>query len=292
MAPVVAGTGAGIVIVEYAGLAPLVAHRRAGQRWLLTLHNLASVMAAQEAAVATGRRQRWLYSRDARTAKRWEARTPKCYDRLIAVSDEDAGRLDPVTTFVVPNGVDTRHFRPEPLPSDPAVVFTGALYTGPNRDGIVWFCRQVWPLVRRRVPSATLSIVGSRPGPDVAGLQSVPGVSLHPDVADVAPYVAAARVAVVPLRIGSGSRLKALEAMAAGRPVVGTTTGLGGLGLSDGRTAIIADDPAELAASVCRALEDDELAGYLAGEGRRLVEERFDWTEIARHFTGVVLGDG
>jgi glycosyltransferase involved in cell wall biosynthesis len=286
----VARAAAEVVVVEYAGLAPLVARRAAGQRWVLTMHNVLSVMSSQQAMAESGRRQRWLYSRDARSARRWERRMVSRYDRVIAVSAEDSSVLGGAA--VVPNGVDTVKFRPSPLPREPSVVFTGALYTGPNRDGIAWFCREVWPRVREAVPAATLAVVGARPPEDVRCLASQPGVSLHADVADTSPFLAAARVAVVPLRIGSGTRLKALEAMASGRPVVGTTIGLAGLGLVDGRHAAVADDPRDFAAAVCRALDDDAWALSLGAQGRRLAEACYDWRAIGRRFADVVLAAG
>lgn len=294
MKPLLAETGASTVVVEYAGLAPLVSNRCTGQRWVLTLHNLGSAMAAQEAAVTRGRRQRWLYQRDATAAGRWEQGMLGRYDRVIAVSEADAQVLDPEgrrNVAVVPNGVDLGAGPARPLPLEPVVVFTGALYTGPNRDGIKWFCGEIWPHVRNQVNGASLWIVGSRPGPDVTELATEPGVQLFPDVAEVRPYLDLARVAVVPLRVGSGTRLKALEAMAATRPVVGTTIGLGGLGLVDGRQAVFADRPEDLARAVVRALIDDAWATSLASQGRRLVEERFGWEPIGNLFADVVLGE-
>lgn len=288
VAGTVSSTTADVVLVEYAGLAPLVGGRRPGQRWLLTMHNVLSVMAAQEAAVAPARRQRWLHSRDARNARRWERLTAARYDQVIAVSADDALALGGEAA-VVPNGVDVERLRPTPLPPEPTVVFTGALYTGPNRDGLLWFCREVWPIVLRQNPSAAFVVAGSRPGAEIIALGLLPGVSVHPDVPDTAPHLAAARVAVVPLRIGSGTRLKALEAMACGRPVVGTAAGLGGLCLEDGRHAVFADDPAAFAAAVCRALDDRQWAESLGRAGRRLVEQRYDWRLIGQGFVDVVL---
>lgn len=283
----VARAAAEVVVVEYAGLAPMVACRRAGQRWVLTMHNVLSVMAAQQAMAEPGPRQRWLYARDARIAGRWERRMVSRYDRVIAVSTDDSSALGGAA--VVPNGVDTEKFRPSPLPREPSVVFTGALYTGPNRDGVAWFCREVWPRVLEAVPAATLAVVGARPPEDVRRLAALPGVSLHADVDDTSCFLAAARVAVVPLRIGSGTRLKALEAMACARPVVGTTIGLSGLGLMDGRHAAFADDPGAFAAAVCRALHDDAWAAALGAQGRRLAEACYDWRAIGRRFADVVL---
>lgn len=283
------------VVVEFAGLAPLVSLRSPGERWVLTLHNLGSVMAQQEAAVAPGRRQRWLYQRDAAVASRWERGTVRRFDQVVCVSEADRQVLDPggeLGVAVVPNGVALAPFSPVGLPSEPVVIFTGALYTGPNRDGIRWFCREVWPFVRSKVADAALWIVGSRPGPDVTSLADCEGVEVMPDVAEVRPYVERARVAVVPLRIGSGTRLKALEAMSAGRPVVGTTIGLDGLGLLDGRHALFADAPEEFAAAVCRLLVDDVSAASLATEGRRFVEEHYAWEPIGQLFAATVLGPG
>jgi glycosyltransferase involved in cell wall biosynthesis len=293
LAPFLAEAAGSTVVVEYAGLAPLVSQRGPDQPWILTLHNLGSTMAAQEADVAAGRRQRWLHRRDAAAAARWEQAIVRRYDRVIAVSEADARVLDPgggSNLSIVPNGVDLDGGPPEPLPREPAVLFTGALYTGPNRDGIGWFCREVWPLVRRDVPAATLMIVGARPGPDVLQLAGRDGLDVRADVPAVRPFLDRARVAVVPLRVGSGTRLKALEALAAGRPVVGTTIGLDGLGLVPNRHAAFADGPDQLAAAVVRALTDDHYAAGLASEGRRLVEDRYGWEAIGSLFADTVLG--
>lgn len=279
------------VIVECVGLAGLVATRTTpNQTWILTLHNVASDMAAQEAAVTKGRRQRWLYRRDAQKATRWQRGGLGGYDRLIAVSENDLRSLgNPPGAVVVPNGVDGARFVPTPLPQKPTMVFIGAMYTSPNVDGARWFCTEILPLVRARVPGATVAVVGARPTREVRALAALPGVSVEADVASTVPWLRAARVALVPVRIGSGTRLKALEALAAGRPIVGTTIGLAGLGLHDGRHALVADEPGAFADAVVRLLEDDVLAGRLASEGRRVVDERFDWKRITGRFVDVVL---
>lgn len=293
MSKVLADRPISTVVVEFAGLAPLIALRSPGERWVLTLHNLGSVMARQESAVAPGRRQRWLYRRDAAVAARWERDIVRRFDQVVCVSEADRLVLDPggeCGVAVVPNGVGLAPVSNAAVPSEPVVVFTGALYTGPNRDGIRWFCREVWPSIRSELADAVLWIVGSRPGPDVMSLADCPGVEVLPDVAEVRPYVERARVAVVPLRVGSGTRLKALEAMSAGRPVVGTTIGLDGLGLVDGRHAVFADAPEQFADAVCRVLIDDASAASLAAEGRRFVEERYAWEPIGQLFAATVLG--
>jgi glycosyltransferase involved in cell wall biosynthesis len=191
---------------------------------------------------------------------------------------------------VVPNGVDLEAFMPTPLPSTPSLVFTGTLDYRPNVDGILWFCREVLPSAARRVPGLTLTIAGRRPVPAVRELARQPRVSVIADVADIRPVLQRARLAVVPIRLGTGTRLKVLEAMAAGRPVVGTAVGLEGLGVEAGRHALVADDPAGLADAIVSLCADTELAARLAAGGRQLVEARYGWDDIGRRLTAVLLG--
>jgi glycosyltransferase involved in cell wall biosynthesis len=233
----------------------------------------------------SGRRQ-WLHQRDAVIARRWEQRIASQFDQLIVVSEDDADTLGGSNTqvLIIPNGVDVGQYRPAPLPAAPRIVFTGALYTLPNRDGIRWFCEEVLPLIQVAHPEVELDIVGSRPNPIVTALGSIPGVSVHADVPQISSYLDAARVVIVPIRVGSGTRLKALEGMAAGRPIVGTTIGLGGLDLVDGRHALFADDAPAFAKAVGAVLSDDRLASSLAAEGRSLVERTYAWPSIGERF--------
>jgi glycosyltransferase involved in cell wall biosynthesis len=174
-----------------------------------------------------------------------------------------------------------------PIPSNARAVFVGALHTLPNRDGIHWFCREVWPIVRERVTDAAIDVVGAQPPADVIALGQLGGVTVHADVPDVRPFLAEARVGVVPLRIGSGSRLKALEAMAAGRAVVGTSIGLSGIEVQPGRDVLVADDAAAFADAVVRCLTDNELAGRLGMMGRRRAEE-YSWSRIAEGYAALL----
>jgi glycosyltransferase involved in cell wall biosynthesis len=191
---------------------------------------------------------------------------------------------------VVPNGVDPDRFHPTPLPQAPTVVFTGSLNWEPNVEGLRWFCQDVWPLVRQRVPDARLEVVGRHPLAEVEALVRRPGVQLHANVPSVVPWLEGARVAVVPVRIGSGTRLKALEAMAAGRPVVGTTIGLDGLAIRSGEHALVADDAATFAGAVGDLLLDDELATRVATAGAEHARGRFPWDVVGRAYVDVLLG--
>jgi glycosyltransferase involved in cell wall biosynthesis len=210
----------------------------------------------------------------------------QAYDTVFTVSPDDAALLDG-DPLVVPNGVDLQRFAPSPVPSNPSIVFTGHLAYLPNVDGVTWFCREVLPRVREQVPAAHVDIVGRIPVADVRDLAG-PAVDVHADVETVAPYLESSRVAVIPLRLGSGTRLKALEAGAAGRPVVGTTVGLAGVPWRDGVSALIADDADSMARAIVTVLTDDAIANSLASEGRTLAEQ-FDWEAIGERFSDAVV---
>jgi glycosyltransferase involved in cell wall biosynthesis len=287
MRPILEARPTDVVCIAHHGLATLLPDRRT-TRWVLTMQNLPSVVAEQTAAVLTGRR-RWLITRQQHAARRFERWAVEHYDLVVTVADDDARAL-PGPSVVVPNGVDVDAFPLSPLPSAPALVFTGTLGYLPNVDGITWVCDQVLPRIRNAVPDVTLDIVGRAPTPAVQALAALAGVSVSVDVPDIGPHLRAGRVSIVPLRIGSGTRLKALEAMAGGRPVVGTAIGLAGLGIRDRDHALIADRPADFADAVVSLLQDDELAQRLVDGGRRLVTEQFAWSRIAPSFTAAVLG--
>jgi len=283
-----------VVHVEHLGLAGIVP-AGLGRHSSMDVQNVPSRMAFQAAALAPGRRQRALLRAEGAAARRFQARALGRLDLLSAVSAADAADLTggvapgPPAVTIVPNGVDLDRFHVAPLPSEPRLVFTGTLDFLPNVDGIVWFTQQVLPLVRERIPEVTLDIAGRRPTAEVRALARHPGVHLRIDVADMGAVLAAARVAVVPVRIGTGSRLKALEAMAAGRPVVGTTIGMEGIEVEPGTHALVADDPAGLAAVLIDLCRQDGMASVIGRAGRSRVEATYGWTGIEDHFAAALF---
>ncbi len=289
-----AAGGYDLVCVEHAALAPLLPASRTCP-WVITLHHLLSGMLETERELAPGRRQRWFRAVDLRKARHLERQTLSRSDRCLVCSDVDAASLvaagGPTAAEhvrVIANGVDLDLYPSSPVPSEPTVLIPGTLGWSPNVDGVKWFCAEAWPLIRAAVPDASLTIAGRSPVAEVLELGRLPGVTVAADVPSMIPYLQAARVIVVPLRMGTGTRLKALEGMAARRPVIGTTVGLEGIDVEDGVQVAIADDGTSMAEAVTAILENDDLARSLARSGRAHVQERFDWKRIGEQFVDTI----
>ena len=186
-------------------------------------------------------------------------------------------------TVVVPNAADIEGMRPrssDPAASADLVLFFGLMATVPNVDGVIYFVREIWPRVLAARPAAQFLIVGANPAPEVRALEGS-GVNVVGPVDDLRPYLSRASVVVVPLRLGSGTRLKILESWAMARPVVSTSLGAEGLEMIAGRHLLVADDPEGFAAAVVRILSDRELAAGLGAAGRALVSELYSWQGVA-----------
>jgi sugar transferase (PEP-CTERM/EpsH1 system associated) len=216
---------------------------------------------------------------------RFESTLPSLFDWYVTVSEQDRDqmrrRYQASDVVVVPNGVDLDYYAPLADPEEPALAFVGSLDWRPNQDGVRWLIRSIWPRIKSERPDARLSIVGRRPPGWIRKLCRESGVSLHADVPDTRPHLACAAVIVVPLRIGGGSRLKILEAMAAGRCVVSTTIGAEGLDARGGEHLVIADDPAPFAQQCVSLLYDPARRQAISRLARALVETRYGWDKAA-----------
>jgi glycosyltransferase involved in cell wall biosynthesis len=231
--------------------------------------------------------KRWYIKQQWHKLLRHERRTFHDCDRLVTVSDEDACvarewfGVDHVS--VVENGMDRKFFEGVQGGQDPKrILLLGSLDYRPNIDAVDIMLDQVLPRVLAREPDARLCIVGRSPSERLTmRVKRHPGVELHADVADVRPFLAKSGVLVVPLRVGGGSRLKILEALAAGLPVVSTRVGAEGLDLVPGRHLEIADTPEQMAAAAVKSMRDPGKALAAARAGRAHVFERYDWDVLA-----------
>jgi glycosyltransferase involved in cell wall biosynthesis len=244
-----------------------------------------------------------------RKLRRYERHLLRATDRVVAVSEVDAEalrRLVPgLVVTIVPNGVDVNYFRPLPpeffvspeeAASDEAwemglglwaagqgiwdIVFTGKMDFRPNVDAVLWFTQEVLPQVRREVPEAHFWVVGQKPHPRLDPLRNHPAVTLTGWVEDVRPYTLQAAVCAIPLRIGGGTRLKVLEAMAMGKAIVSTSLGCEGFDLVPGQELLIADTPTEFASAILRLFRDPALRDRLGRAARRFAASRYEWRTI------------
>lgn len=283
-----------VVQVEHSFLAPYVdvLPRGARAKTVLCLHNIGSLQYRSMLQMRLSPRERVLYFLKWLAMLRWEARAARRFDRVVVVSQSERDalrRTDPrLAVSVVENAVDTTALAPLPDPTRPdTLLFVGTFTYPPNVDAALHLGRDIFPLVRRAVPEARLLLVGHEPTEEVRALANLPGVTVDGAAADPRPAYAQASVAVAPLRAGGGTRLKILESMALGRPVVSTRLGAQGLDVVDREHLVLADTPGEIAAAVVHLLRDGPLRTRLTASARRLVERRYDWDHSAAALLGV-----
>ena len=168
------------------------------------------------------------------------------------------------------------------------LVFNGSLTYHANYDAMRYFLAEVFPLIQQQEPGVSLTITGPTSGVDLSGLRLNDGVRLSGYLDDIRPLLASASACVVPIRSGGGTRLKILEAMALGTPVVSTSKGAEGLEVTPGKQILVADEPAEFAAQVICLLRAPALREQLRTRARRLVEQQYDWREIGQRFANLV----
>jgi glycosyltransferase involved in cell wall biosynthesis len=210
-----------------------------------------------------------------------------CIAAMLCASDREAEfartHLPPhVKLWTVPNGVDTDFYvpgAPEGRESHSILLCASfAIYR--NREAAIWFARTVFPRVKQEVPEAEFWIVGSHPNQEVRQLAEIPGVYVTGTVEDVRPYYARAAVSVAPYRYGEGTKLKVLEAMASGAPVVSTPIGCQGIEVKDGEHLLIVNSADEFASRIVQLLRNQELRRSMAARARSLIEREYAWKKI------------
>lgn len=226
-----------------------------------------------------------------RRLMRFEAQACRQADIVVAVSEADSLALQELVPesapLIIPNGLDVSAYVPDIHPAtgmgEQALVFTGKMDFRPNVDAMLWFSKQVLPLIQRDCPTAHLWIVGQRPHRRLDVLQDDPAITVTGWVEEIRPYIAGAAVYVAPLRMGGGTRLKLLEAMAMERAVVATPLGAEGFPAVDGKELLLADTPERFAQAVVRLLHDPVGRAELGKKARRFVERGYDWQVLVPH---------
>lgn len=283
--------GADLVHLDILAVADLQREVPASVPVVLNEHNVEHQLLRAQAGVEPRAWRRRLLGWRAAELEGFEADACARAACVLACSEIDAQRLRALApqarVEVVPNGVDLDAHRPAAVDDrdEGGLVFVGQMGWFPNRDGIADFMAQALPLIRQR-HAVLLQVIGERAGMAApAGLEDA--VEFTGFVDDLRSRVQAAAVYVVPLRVGGGTRLKILEAMAMGKAIVSTRIGAEGIGLVDGQDALLADAPADFAAAVCRLLDDPALRRRLGAAARRSAEARFGWEAIGARLLAV-----
>jgi polysaccharide biosynthesis protein PslH len=242
---------------------------------ILDLHNVESALVDSYAAARRGVPAA-VFRGEAAALRRMERRTLGAFDHVVVVSEKERQRLDPGlrSVLVCPNGREPSAVLPPA--ADATVAFVATMGWAPNVDAAVWLTREIWPLVLAKVPGAKLLLVGKDPAPAVRALASE-NIQVTGTVPEVTPYLAQARVVVAPLRAGGGTRLKIMEALDTGRPVVATSVGCEGMEDLVGRGVVLADTAAAQADAIASLLDDPARAGALGLAGHDAVSADHTW---------------
>jgi glycosyltransferase involved in cell wall biosynthesis len=290
-----------LLMVDSTELAALLSFSVA--RWpgvgISALHNIDSVALCREQALV-GIQGTPSSIKAVQKVERTERHIARSYDAVLVCSEVDAalfGRLAPrASVLAVPNGVDTEYFSAFSMqgvsssPCAPVILFAGTLAYAPNEGALCWFIDKVWPVLSEQLPSLRFLIVGEGPIPErLQCYASLPGVEFHVSVPDMRPYLQTAQVAVVPIRTGSGTRLKILEALAARVPVVSTTLGAEGLAVTSGTDILLADDVPSFAQAVTSVLTQPDLGCSMSAAGYNLVLHRYDWQGVRERCCAQIL---
>jgi len=260
-------------------------------------HNVEATIWKRHMDVAKNRLWRFVFKREYEKMRAAELYYLNRSTHVLTVSDTDtevfARDIDRAKITTIPTGVDIRYFQPyfQPMSGEEpnSLVFTGSMDWMPNVDGIVYFVEQILPLIRKQLPQVTLWVVGRKPDRTIRAMaERDSSIQVTGRVEDIRPYIAKGAVYIVPLRVGSGTRLKIFEAMAMGKAVVSTTIGAEGLPVTNGVDVVLADEPDRFAKEVCRLLESATERKRIGGAARTLVEEKYSWEVVAKQVESVL----
>ncbi len=285
--------------LELAYLLPAIKLSSPNTKIVLDQHNAETLIQSRSHSADKQDIKRWpkaLYSKiQAGRLEQYESWACQNADWVTVVSQSDRHHLlqliPDIKTSIVPNSIDVDEYREkcsiEGIPFD--ILFTGKMDYRPNVDSAIWFAQAIWPIIRKARPTTTWAIVGQKPTSNIQRLNDLNGVTVTGYVKEVAPYMAGAKVFVLPFRVGSGTRLKMIEAMAAGKAIVSTEVGAEGYGFQNNEELIMADEPKQFANAVLNLLSRPEERLRL-GQAAVAAAHQYDWRVVIPKFDEVYEG--
>ncbi len=259
----------------------------------LNHHNVESHMMLRRAQKEKNYLKKMYFYQEAKKIERYEKKVCKLFQSNLVVSDEDKFILKNIvpdaTIDIIPNGVDISYFSPSAeIPDNETLIFAGAMNWYPNKDSMLFFIDEIWPLLKAKRPTIKMIIVGqSPPGRLLALNKQDPDFIVTGYVDDVRSYFKQASIYVCPMRDGGGTRLKILDALSSGIPIVATSMAVEGIKITPGKNVIIANTPDEFANEILSLIDNPNNRKRLSTEGRHLVETLYDWCNIGRHLNDV-----
>lgn len=281
---------------DQANMAPYAA-RVSGARLILDAHNALWLAMQRLAETRQPGPVRRVLEREWRALRRYEGALCRQFDAVLTVSEADRRALAAAAdgalhATVVPIAIDTQEVMPiERHPDGDRILHLGTLLWPPNADGVLWFLRDVLPLIRRARPGAIIDVIGARPPRAVStAASSQPGVHIMGFVPDLTGALTRAAVLVVPLRAGAGMRVRILNGLAQEMPIVTTTVGCEGIDVVHGHHLLIADTAEEFTAATLRLLSNPNEASALGRNGRALIEDKYDFRAVCTALDEVYRG--
>jgi sugar transferase (PEP-CTERM/EpsH1 system associated) len=280
-----------VIVCDFLFPGPLM-HWKTPPPTILFTHNVEAQVWERHYKITTNPFMKTACWLESRALAGVERRCVELADHVVAVSENDRAfflqYVDAGRVSVIPTGVDAEYFRPSPdLEQPDTMAFTGTMDWMPNEDGVAYFVDKILPLIRHEIPDAAFLAVGRRPPRRIQALASG-SVVVTGAVEDIRPYLGKAALCVVPLRSGSGTRIKIFEAMAMGKAVVSTPLGAEGLPVQHGENIILAEDPADFARQVVALLRDPQRRAQMGQAARQLVEQNYGWPAVAACFDGII----
>ena len=257
---------------------------------LLFQHNVESLIWKRRYDNAKGIKRGYLYNQWKRM-EQYEKKGCLLFDGVATVSMNDSNILKKEFGLAnvigdVPTGVDISYFKPiEAAKRHGSIVFSGSMDWDPNEDAVLYFMKEIYPLIKKKAPYASFTVVGRNPSQRLKSLNKLDSsINITGTVEDVRPYLTESEVYVVPLRIGGGTRIKIFEAMAMALPVVSTPIGAEGLSVKNGENILLSDQPEEFADNVIKLLQDQKNREEIGEKALTLIQKRFSWGAVTEVF--------